>query len=37
MAEKLESDQGAKAREVWTEKGKKAFEEDQVEGKHVKR
>lgn len=28
MADKLESDQGDRAREVWAEKGKRAFEAD---------
>jgi hypothetical protein len=32
MAEKLESEQGDHARDVWTEKGKQAFETDR-EGK----
>jgi len=31
MAEKLESNQGAKAREIWTEKGRTAFAEDRKE------
>jgi len=31
MAEKLESEQGAHAREIWTEKGRKAFEADRKE------
>ncbi|WP_299730728.1 conjugal transfer protein TraD [uncultured Tateyamaria sp.] len=31
MAEKLESEQGAHAREVWAEKGKSAFDADQEE------
>nr|WP_299748617.1 conjugal transfer protein TraD [uncultured Tateyamaria sp.] len=30
-AQKLESEQGAHAREVWTEKGKSAFEADRQE------
>ncbi len=30
MAEKLQSDQGEHAREVWTVKGKQAFEADRV-------
>jgi hypothetical protein len=29
MADKLQNDQGDHAREVWAEKGKRAFEEDQ--------
>jgi len=28
MVEKLESDQGIRARELWTEKGRKAFKKD---------
>ncbi|WP_300010936.1 conjugal transfer protein TraD [uncultured Roseobacter sp.] len=32
MAEKLESEQGAHAREVWAEKGKGAFKADQKDG-----
>lgn len=30
MAEKLESDQGERARELWAEKGKKEFEVDHI-------
>ncbi len=32
MAEKLRSDQGEHAREVWAKKGKRAFEADQEDG-----
>lgn len=35
MADKLESEQGDHAREVWAEKGKEAFEEDQKGDGHL--